>query len=303
MAATHQPQLDFSEGDRLEALYQERRQRLLAKLSAAGYGPTSSVARLCLLVLLVTKRTGGALTWSAARIGADPTLRTSRGPLSPRTVRRLVAAAEAAGVLVREAYIDPHGGMRGLSLSIDFAALWQEEDRATCPQLDPDIRADIRADISRASYISCIPVFQEPPPPSREDWEGVVVVLSELGLGDIDGAMADAQAKRLTPAEAMAIAEHFRAHAGEHGWSPGVLRYRLKNAVAGEDPTRRWPPAKRGLPHVRAPTPADQAQAAERAAHAIVRAGRRAQQTDEQIEAELNQRGLLWPGRNLSPGT
>lgn len=84
-----------------------------------------------------------------------------------------------------------------------------------------------------------------------------------------------------------------------------MLRYRIKNAVAGEDPSRRWPPAKRELALVsraRSPT-IDRAQAMERAAQALVMAARKQGVSDEQIEDELARRGLKWPGRNLSPGT
>lgn len=142
-----------------------------------------------------------------------------------------------------------------------------------------------------------------PPPPTPSlitGWREAEEAFARSGIDQSALLVRIARERGLTPAEALALAGYFAAHAAANEWGAGVLFTRVRNALPGAAVEARWmPPSPAAQARARMARSAEQRdrRARESAAYGIIRAMRTQQRADDaQIRAELAARGLAWPG-------
>lgn len=136
---------------------------------------------------------------------------------------------------------------------------------------------------------------QTPPKPEGGDggisWDEVRKKLASTGVAGVAQALRSAREHGLTPRDVLDLIEHYQA-AGD-AWKPGALQWRISNGVPDQATDHGWPPKQEPVNH----RPREPAVKPEQSmAVKIIRNGRRAQKTDDEIGKELQAAGLTWPG-------
>ncbi len=122
-----------------------------------------------------------------------------------------------------------------------------------------------------------------------DTWDRIEQQLAELKVIRIAPALAAAKKHKLTPHDVATIVRVYDEHPGR--WGPAALSWRIENGVAAQSPAEGWPKPTGIDGHATA----NAARANAAKAARIIKAGRKAKRTDEQIKAELDKAGLTWP--------
>jgi len=124
-------------------------------------------------------------------------------------------------------------------------------------------------------------------------WGPVVKHLKLIGLVDAATAVRAARDNGLDHAAVLAIAEHWSASGG--AWEAGALHFRIRTGTPEQGPGDGWPPRNPTVAK-RQKSVGQRDEARRRAmAFELVRKGRAAKRSDEEIKAELQAKGLEWP--------
>lgn len=140
-----------------------------------------------------------------------------------------------------------------------------------------------------------------PPTPSTEErpeaaddddgisWDEPRRRLATVGVNNVAGALRSARENGLRPIEVLRLVETYQAAGG--AWTPGALHWRISNGVTGQPPTEGWPPQEKPRSATRnvAMSPNDVR------ATKLIKDGRKAGKSDDEITKQLESAGLAWP--------
>lgn len=129
------------------------------------------------------------------------------------------------------------------------------------------------------------------------DWRNCEITLRQLGVAEAGPACQAARSNGATSSDVLAVVEHFTK---VKAWKLGALAWRVKACAPGLKPQDGWPPREasaRASP--KAETDEQRVDRENFAAMQIVRAGRRAKLTDDEIEREIRAKGLGAAGARL----
>lgn len=147
-----------------------------------------------------------------------------------------------------------------------------------------------------------VAIAEQPASAVPHSWDEAIARLRDTGLRATDYVVSEARCRRITPEVLLRVVEVYLEH--RRGWpgrdgqpNPGVITFWVRQARIGDDPAdlRLWPSIssayRRELTQAREQAKLDR----DSRATAIIRRGRAAGRSDEQIHAELQAAGLQWP--------
>ena len=115
--------------------------------------------------------------------------------------------------------------------------------------------------------------------------------MAKLGIVDVAGV----RRKCALPAHEAGLVVDYWERFGT--WELAALHYRLCNGLQGQSPSDGWPPpSSSGRAATEAKAGKRDQQIREGRAYSIVKTGRKAKASDEQIRHQLAAEGLEWPG-------
>jgi hypothetical protein len=132
---------------------------------------------------------------------------------------------------------------------------------------------------------------------AEADWRNCEITLRQLGVAEAAPACQAARENGASPGDVLAVVEHFTK---AKAWKLGALAWRVKACAPGLKPQDGWPPREASARAAAKPETDEQRVERENFdAMQIVRAGRRAKKTDDEIEREIRAKGLGAAGARL----
>lgn len=125
------------------------------------------------------------------------------------------------------------------------------------------------------------------------DWGSVEAGLREFGVCDSSTVVRRARQNGLAPQSVAELARYWSSR--RPCWNVGALHFRIRTGLPGDAVEQGWPPSDTAASNAAAAERKRSEQAAQTAAFVVVKEGRRAGRSDDEIRRELERRGLAWP--------